>query len=155
MTTDDNNATPRRGNWGGIISLVTAHLLAFAMLYLVLVQIAYAFEDHYNLVGFAATERFSSVLQVSRYVAGYTWLVLCIVAADVYIVYRLARNGSHWTSAYSHTALLSIGFVAFLSIAWMIHPMVWSRPGAANAPVADAEPADVDSAVAFAAPGDN
>jgi hypothetical protein len=155
MATDDNNATRRRGSWGGIISLVTVHLLAFAMLYLVLVQIAYAFDDHYKLVGFATTERFSSVLQVSNYVAGYTWLVLCVVAADVYVVYRLARNGSRWTSAYSHTALLSIGFLAFLSVAWMIHPMVWSRPGAANAPVADAEPTDTNSTVAFATPNDH
>lgn len=151
--TDYKNATPRRGSWGGIVSLVTVHLLALAMLYLVVEQIAYAFDDHYKLVGFAATERFSSVLQVSHYVAGYTWLVLCIVAADVYVVYRLARSGSRWTSAYSHTALLSIGFLAFLSIAWMIHPMAWSRPGAANAPVADAELMDVNSTVALAAPG--
>ena len=155
MTTDKNSVTRRRGGWAGIISLVTVHLLSFAMLYLVLVQIAYAFEDHYKLVGFAATERFSSVLQVSSYVAGYTWLVLSIVAADVYVVYRLARNGSHWTSAYSHTALLTIGLVAFLSIAWMIHPMVWSRPDAANAPVANAELMDVNSTVALASSGDN
>ena len=155
MTTDSDNNTLQRGSWTGIVSLATVHLFAFAMLYLVLVQIAYAFEDHYKLVGYAATERFSSVLKVSNYVAGYTWLVICVIAADVYVLYRLSRNGSRWTSAYSHTALLSIGFLAFISVAWMIHPMVWSRPGAANAPVAGVETMDISSTVALATPGDN
>lgn len=138
-----------RGSWIGIMSLVTVHVLGFAMLYFVLVQIAYAFDDHYKLVGYAVTRRFATVLQLSDYVVGHRWLVLCIIATDVYVVYRLARRGSRWTSAYSHTALVSMGLLAFLSIAWMIHPMVWGAPGATNAPVAGVSTVESDSKVAM------
>ncbi len=139
MTIQDQAPTRSRSRWPGLLLLSVIHVLSFGMLYLVLVQIAYAFSDHYKLVGFAETDKFSSVLWVSDYLAAYTWIFLLAIALDLVIVYRLFRNGNRWTSAYSHAVLLMIGCTAFVAISWMITPMVWSRPGTAKPAVADSD----------------
>ncbi len=116
------------------------HLVSFGMLYLILVQIANAFSDHYKVVGFATTERFAIVMRVSDYLAAYGWVFAMVIAVDLFIVARMAQKNSRWTSAYSHSVLLSVGAVSFLAVCWMITPMVWSRPGAAKPGVANVDP---------------
>jgi hypothetical protein len=128
MATASDVSTPQHGNWLGSICLATIHLLVFGALYLILVQIFYSFEDHYKLIGYQSTPRFSQITSWSNHIAAYTPIVLAALALDLIIVWRLARRSSRWTSFYSHSILLLMGFIGFLWVAWMITPMVWSRP---------------------------
>ncbi len=117
----------------GLLSVV--HLLAFGMLYLVLVQLNWSFQDFYKLVGTKLTPEFERIVSLSNLIAAYTPVVLLVIALDILIVFRLARRASRWTSAYSHAVLLCIGFTGFLWTARSVEPMAWGAPGVANPPV--------------------
>ncbi|KAA5546929.1 hypothetical protein FYK55_00445 [Roseiconus nitratireducens] len=120
------------GSWAGTISLVIVHTIAFAMLYLVVVQINWAFRDYFNLVGTNPTSRFQSASLVADYTAAYTPVVLMILAIHLVIVFRLSRGANRWASAYSHGVLLCMGFAGFICVSCAVHTMVWSKPGIAN-----------------------
>lgn len=127
----------RKGNWLSAFSLSIVHLLSFGTLYLVVVQIHWSFQDFYGLVGTKLTPEFERIAVVSDFIAAYTPIVLIVVAVDIFIVFRLARRGSHWTSAYSHAVLLCLGFTGFLWTARSVEPMALSAPGIGNLPVAN------------------
>jgi hypothetical protein len=94
----------------------------------------WAFQDFFKLVGAKPTPRFETVSKVTDYIATYTPIVLLVIALHVFIVFRLARRASRWTSAYSHAALLCMGFTGFLWTAWAVDTMAWGAPGIANPP---------------------
>jgi len=71
---------------------------------------------------------------MSDLVAAYTPIVLFVVAVDIFIVFRLARRGSRWTSAYSHAVLLFLGFTGFLWTARSVEPMALDAPAVGNRP---------------------
>ena len=122
----------RASRWLAAILLSLAHLLAFGMLYLVLVQLNWSFQDFYKLVGTKLTPEFERIASISDAIAASTPLVLLVVALDIFIVFRFARNGSRWTSAYSHVVLLCMGFTGFLWTARSVEPMAWGAPGVGN-----------------------
>lgn len=129
-----HSKTQHAGNWLAAILLSLAHLLAFGMLYLVLVQLNWSFQDFYKLVGTRLTPEFERIASISNSIAASTPLVLLVVALDIFIIFRFARNGSRWTSAYSHAVLLCIGFTGFLWTARSVEPMAWGAPGVGNPP---------------------
>lgn len=130
------------GPWIGSIMLCVAHLIVFGMLYLVLVQIHWAYQDFFKLVGAKPTPRFETISMISDHIAAYTPIVFLVIAADIFIVFRLSRKASRWTSAYSHSVLLCMGFMAFLWTAWAVDTMAWNAPGIANG--AEVVAADLD-----------
>lgn len=134
MTRQDTAESNQRGTWLVVGALCVAHLLAFGMVYLVLVQMNWAFRDFFALVGAAPTPRFAMVSTVSDYIAAYTPLVLVLIAVDLYIVVRLARRTSRWTSGYSHAVLMTLGFTGFLWTAWAVHVMAWGVPAKPTTP---------------------
>ena len=124
----------RASRWLAAMLLSLAHLLAFGMLYLVLVQLNWSFQDFYKLVGTKLTPEFQGISSISNNIAASTPLVLLVVALDIFIVIRFALNGSRWTSAYSHAVLLWMGFTGFLWTARSVEPMAWGAPGVGNPP---------------------
>ena len=124
------------GSWFGVAGVSLIHLLAFGALYLTVVQLCWAAQDHYSAYGIADTEEFSRLRTVSNYVAGYTPFIVILIFAETLFVARCIRKRKLWASAYSHAVVFLIGFAMFVSIAWMIHPMAWSVPAGAPAPVA-------------------
>ena len=127
-----NPAGLQRGSWVVACSLLSVHVIAFAMLYLVVVQMNWAFRDYFNVVGTNPTPRFQSASMVSDFIARFTPLVLLVLAFHLFVVFRLARRGNRWTSAYSHLALICMGATGFLWTAWGVHAMTWGQPGIAN-----------------------
>lgn len=135
---DESDIKPvRKGNWLSAFLLSVIHLLAFGMLYLVVVQINWSFQDFYRLVGTKLTPEFERIAVMSDFIAAYTPIVLIVIAVDIFIVFRLARRGSRWTSAYSHAVLLCMGFTGFLWTARSVEPMASGAPGAGNRPAAN------------------
>lgn len=133
--TDESDVKPvRKGDWLSAFLLSVVHLLAFGMLYLVVVQMNWSFQDFYKLVGTKLTPEFERITVMSDFVAAYTPIVLIVIAVDIFIVFRLARKGSRWTSAYSHAVLLFLGFTGFLWTARSVEPMASGAPGVGNRP---------------------
>jgi hypothetical protein len=133
---DESDIKPvRKRNWLSAFSLSIVHLLAFGMLYLVVVQMNWSFQDFYKLVGTQLTPEFERITVISHFVAARTPIVLIVIAVDIFIVFRLARRSSRWTSAYSHAVLLLLGFTGFLWTARSVEPMASGAPGVGNRPV--------------------
>lgn len=130
--TNNLHSSPRR--WINATALVVVHLLGFGMLYLVVVQMNWAFRDFFNLVGMQTTSRFQRASMISDMTAGYTPIVLAVLACHLVIVFRLSRSAHRWTSAYSHGALMAMGLIASLWTGWAVHAMTWGQPGLANPP---------------------
>ncbi|TWU19736.1 hypothetical protein [Allorhodopirellula heiligendammensis] len=124
------------GSWFGVAGISLIHLLAFGALYLTVVQLCWAAQHHYSAYGIADTEEFSRLRTVSNYVANYTPFIVILMFAETLFVARCIRKRKWWASAYSHTVVFLIGFAMFVSTAWMVHPMAWSAPAGAVAPVA-------------------
>lgn len=122
----------QRGSWVGTCSLLFIHLIAFGMLYLVLVQMNWAYRDFFNVVGTNPTPRFETASMISDFIAAFTPLVLLVLTFHLWLVFRLARRGNRWASAYSHLALICMGATGFLWTAWGVHAMTWGQPGIAN-----------------------
>ncbi len=144
MNDETNTRTKPLGRWISTITLTVAHLFAFGMLYLVLVQMNWAFQDFFKLVGAKPTPRFETISTISDFIAAYTPIVLLVIVLDIFIVLRLTHKASRWTSAYSHAALLCMGFTGFLWTAWAVHTMAWGAPGIANPPGAAASGHQID-----------
>ncbi len=135
---DESDIKPvRNGNWLSALLLSVIHLLAFGMLYLVVVQMNWSFQDFYKLVGTKLTPEFEKITGMSDLVAASTPIVLIVIAVDILIVFRLARRSSRWTSAYSHAVLLLLGFTGFLWTARSVEPMASGAPGVGNQPAVD------------------
>jgi len=128
--TSDGKADPA-GSWMSTILLAVVHLIAIGMLYLVVVQMNWAFQDFFNLVGAKPTPRFEAISTVSAYIATYTPFVLLAIGLHIYVICRLSRRANRWTAAYSHAWLLAIGFTGFLWTAWAVETIAWGAPGAA------------------------
>ena len=120
------------GSWLGTCSLLLIHLIAFGAMYLVVVQMNWAFRDYFKVVGANPTSRFESISMISDFIASFAPLVLLVLAFHLFVVYRLARRGSRWSSAYSHLALMFMGAVGFLWTTWGVQSMTWGQPGIAN-----------------------
>ena len=69
---------------------------------------------------------------ISDFIAAFTPVVLVLLAFHLFVVFRLARRGNRWTSAYSHLALVCMGPTGFLWTGWGVHAMSWGQPGIAN-----------------------
>ena len=115
--------------------MLLAHAVAFGLLYALLVFIGWAFHDHYNAVGYALTPRFLTIHHLGQLVSAYTVPVLTIVGLNLLIVFRLACKRPRLATAYSHSILMLVGFLAFVSLVWMINPMAWGRPNAPAPPM--------------------
>ncbi len=155
MNNQSRSASSRITNWLVAVALCVVHLLAFGMLYLVLVQMNWAFRDFFALVGAKPTPRFEAISVISDYIAAYTPLVLVLIAIDLYVVVRLARNSSRWTAGYSHAVLIAMGFTGFLWTAWAVHTMAWGAPGkstAAGVAAPVTEPSEVPALVVSSEP---
>jgi hypothetical protein len=126
------------GRWLTPLSLVVVHLVACGMLYLVVVQMNWAFRDFFQQVGAQLTPRFKSVSSLADWTATSTPLVLGILVFHLIVVFRLSRRRSDWTSAYSHSTLLCMGFAAFFCISSAIDSIAWSTPALVNPPNAAA-----------------
>ena len=144
MSDGTDTRTKPPGRWISTISLAVAHLIAFGMLYLVVVQMNWAFQDFFKLVDAEPTPRFETISKISDFIAAYTPIVLLVIAFDIFIIFRLSRSASRWTSAYSHAALLCMGFTGFLWTAWAVHTMAWGAPRIANPPGAAAPGQQID-----------
>ena len=132
---DESNIKPvGKGNWLSAFLLSVIHLLAFGMLYLVVVQMHWSFQDFYRLMDAKLTPEFERITVMSHFVAASTPIVLIVIAVDIFIVFRLARRSSRWTSAYSHAVLLLLGFTGFLWTARSVEPMALGAPGVGNRP---------------------
>lgn len=138
MSNPEATLNIRRGQWLITLSLVVAHLVACGMLYLVVVQMNWAFRDFFQQVGAQLTPRFRSVSALADLTATSTPLVLAILAFHLIVVFRLSRRRSAWTSAYSHSTLLCMGFAAFFCISSAIDTIAWSTPALVNPPNAAA-----------------
>lgn len=143
MATSDNTTDHRRGSWIGVVSLSVIHLLAFGALYLTVVQLFWAAQDHYASIGLQTTTEFNRLATVSNVVAGFTPLVVVLIFAEVVFMARTARKGKRWASAYSHAVVFAIGFAMFVSTAWIVHPMAWGIPAAGNAVATEATPSTI------------
>jgi hypothetical protein len=137
MSDESDIKRMRKGDWLSAFLLSVVHLLAFGMLYLVVVQMNWSFQDFYRLVGTQLTPEFERIAVMSDFIAAYTPIVLIVIAVDIFIVFRLARRGSRWTSAYSHAVLLFLGFIGFLWTARSVEPMASGAPGVGNRPAAN------------------
>ena len=98
MRVGSDLSTKRKGRWLAAFVLAVVHLVAFGMLYLVLVQLNWLFQDYYKLLGTKLTTDFERIASVSNYIAAYTPLVLLVVGLDTLVVLQLARRCSRWTS---------------------------------------------------------
>ncbi len=78
---------PQRGSWVGTCSLLSVHLIAFGMLYLVLVQMNWAFGDCFIVVGTNPTPRFESASMISDFIAAFTPVVLVLLALHLFVVF--------------------------------------------------------------------
>ena len=125
MNHEHESKNKRRGRWISTIALAIVHLLAFGMLYLVVVQMNWAFVDFFKLVGAKPTPKFETISVFSDFVAAYTPIVLLVIALDILVIVQLSRRASRWTSAYSHAVLLGMGFIGFLWTAWAVDTMAW------------------------------
>ncbi len=135
---DESDIKPmRKGNWLSAFLLSVVHLLAFGVLYLVVVQMNWSFQEFYRLVGTKLTPEFEQIAVMSDFIAAYTPIVLIVIAVDILIVFRLARQGSRWTSAYSHAVLLLLGFTGFHWTARSVEPMAKGALGVGNRPAAN------------------
>ncbi len=132
MNDEHDSKTKRSGRWISTIALAIVHLLAFGMLYLVVVQMNWAFADFFKLVGAKPTPRFETISAFSDFVAAYTPIVLLVIALDILVIVQLSRRASRWTSAYSHAVLLGIGLVGFLWTTWAVDTMAWGAPAPAS-----------------------
>ncbi len=128
---NDSSAAMNSRSGSLVIATILAlvHLLAFGMLYLMLVQIHFAIDDFYSLSATRPTPEFRKINHISNLIAAYTPVVLLLLAIDLLIIFRLARSSSRWTSSYSHVVLLSMGFAAFLWSAWGVTPMARQLAG--------------------------
>lgn len=124
----------RKGSWLSAFMLSVVHLLAFGMLYLVVVQMNSVFQDFYRAVGTKLTPEFERVAVMSQFISAYTPIVLIVIAMDIFIVLRLASSGNRWTSAYSHAVLLFLGFTGFLWNARSVEQLDLAAPGVGNLP---------------------
>lgn len=132
MNDTSDGKTDSAGSWMSTTLLAVVHLIAIGMLYLVVVQMNWAFQDFFNLVGAKPTPRFEAISTVSAYIATYTPFVLLAIGLHIYLICRLSRRANRWTAAYSHASLLVIGFAGFIWTAWAVETMAWGAPGAAN-----------------------
>ncbi len=132
MNDEHESKSKRHGRWVGTLALAIVHLLAFGMLYLVVVQMNWAFADFFKLVGAKPTPRFETISIISNFIAAYTPIVLLVIALDILVIVQLSRRASRWTPAYSHAVLLGMGFVGFLWTAWAVDTMAWGAPAPAS-----------------------
>lgn len=137
MRDESDNKPTRLGNWLSAFVLAGVHLLAFGMLYFVVVQLNWSFQDFYKLVGTKLTPEFENIAEISDLIAARTPFVLIVIAVDIFVVFRLARRNSRWTSAYSHAVLLLMGFTGFFWTARSVEPMAWGETRVVSRPVAD------------------
>lgn len=137
MATSDNTTDHARGGWIGVASLSVVHLLAFGALYLTVVQLFWAAQDHYASIGLQTTTEFNRLATVSNVVAGFTPLVVILIFAEVVFMARTARKCKRWASGYSHAVVFAIGLSMFVSTAWIVHPMAWGTPTTGNAIATD------------------
>lgn len=124
----------RKGSWLSAFMLSVVHLVAFGMLYLLVVQMSWSFQDFYRLVGTKLTPEFERIAVLSDFIAAYTPIVLIVIVVDIFVVSRLARRGNRWTSAYSHGVLLCLGLTGFLWTAQSVEPMARGASGVGNRP---------------------
>ncbi|SMP60917.1 hypothetical protein SAMN06265222_10717 [Neorhodopirellula lusitana] len=135
MTSESSAGMIKAGNWSAVAGLSVIHLLAFGALYLTVVQICWAAQDHYAAVGIADTTEFSRVRVVSDYLAGNTPIFVGLMILESVFVARCIRKRKPWACAYSHTVMFLIGFAMFVSFAWIIHPMTGAARGDSSAPI--------------------
>lgn len=114
MPSETDVKPTRAGSWLAGTVLAFVHLIAFGMLYLLLVQLSWSFQEFYRVMGVRVTQQFEWISLLSNEVAASTPLVILLIAMDIVIVLRLALKGSRWTAAYSHAVLVCIGCTGFL-----------------------------------------
>jgi hypothetical protein len=132
--------------WFGTIALAGVHVAAFGMLYLVVVQMNWAFADFFKLVGTEPTPRFETISIYSDLIAAYTPIVMLVIALDILVLVRLSLRASRWTSAYSHTVVLCMGLIGFLWTGWAVETMARGAVVKVNAQAVSGSNQSVDVA---------
>ncbi|QDS93605.1 hypothetical protein FF011L_23780 [Roseimaritima multifibrata] len=134
----------QKRSWISAILISVVHLLAFGMLYLVLVQINQSFQEYYRSAEINLTPEFGKIAIMSDTIAAFTLLVLFAIAVDIFVVFNLASKRSRWTSGYSHAVLICMGFAGFYWTANSIGPMISSLPVVGDVPAAVAVDPAID-----------
>ncbi|MCC9599641.1 hypothetical protein LOC67_03635 [Stieleria sp. JC731] len=114
----------RRDGFRGA-GLIATHVVAFAMMYLIVVRMNWVFSDFFASVQVTPTANFKLAAIVSNWLDSNTTAVFAILTLHVAALLYLLRNRSCWVSTYSHGVLLGMILVTFLWTGWAAHTMAF------------------------------